>query len=72
MYTAHRSLYKKLRRIFRVSGKQSENIFHQGVYLVENTDQAASVGVVRQWRTRSARSRLQKTVGKPQWGFSTA
>ena len=46
-------------------------IFCRGVYLAENTSQAASVRVVRHWRTRSARSRLQKSGGKPRRGFST-
>ena len=40
-------LSKKLRRIFRASGKQSHNILHRGVYLVQNTSQAASVEYVR-------------------------
>ena len=46
-------------------------IFRQGVYLAENTSQAASVELVRQRRTNSARGRLQNTVGKPQRGFPT-
>jgi len=42
-----------------------KNIFCRGVYLAENTSQAASVEFVRHWRTNYARSRLQKTGGKP-------
>ena len=53
----------KLRRI------ESKNVFDRGVYVGENTSQAASVRVVRQRRTRSARSRLQNTGGKPRKGF---
>ncbi len=48
-----------------------KSIFARGVYLGENTSQAASVRVVRLWRTRSARGRLQKNVKKPQRGFLT-
>ena len=47
-------------------------IFCQGVYLTENTYQAASVSFVRYKRTKNARSRLQYSVGKPRRGFSTA
>ena len=39
------------------------------MYLTENTSQAASVRVVRPRRTRSARGRLQKLVGKARKGF---
>ena len=53
-------LSKKLRRIFCVSKKQSKNTY-----------QDASVEFVRSIRTNSARSRLQKTGGKPRRGFST-
>ena len=62
-------LSKKLRRIFRASGKQSHNILRRGVYLVQNTSQAASVEYVRQWRTYYARSRLQKNWRKSPKGF---
>ena len=37
----------------------------QGVYLMQNTSQAASVEFVRQRRTNYARSRLQKLAEKP-------
>ena len=37
--------------------------------MAENTSQAASVRVVRHRRTRSARGRLQKLVGKARKGF---
>ena len=47
------------------------NIFGRGVYVDKNTSQAASVEFVRQRRTNYARSRLQKSVEKPQQGFST-
>ena len=42
------------------------------LYVGENTSQAASVRVVRQRRTRSARSRLQNTGGKARRVFSTS
>ena len=48
------------------------NIFGRGVYVDKNTSQTASVRVVRQRRTRSARSRLQKAVGKARRAFSTS
>ena len=40
-------------------GKANGIIFGQGVYLTENTSQAASVELVRHQRTNYARSRLQ-------------
>ena len=49
-----------------------KSIFDRGVYLGENTYQAASVEFVRHGRTNYARSRLQKPVEKPRGGFSTA
>ena len=63
---------KRLRRIFRVSGKQSQIVFDRGAYVGENTSQAASVEFVRRMRTNYARSRLQKTGGKARRGFSTS
>ena len=41
------------------------------MYVDKNTYQDASVEFVRSIRTNSARSRLQKTGGKPRRGFST-
>ena len=46
-----------------------KSIFARGVYLDENTFQAASVRVVRHRRTRSARSRLQKNCLKAPRGI---
>ena len=60
---------KRLRRIFRVSGKQSQIVFDRGVYVDENTSQAASVEFVRRMRTNYARSRLQKNWRKSPKGF---
>ena len=42
--------------------EKSPIIFCRGMYLAENTYQAASVEFVRQRRTNYARSRLQKFV----------
>ena len=42
------------------------------MYLAENTSQTASVEFVRPKRTNYARSRLQKTAGKPRRGFAAA
>ena len=47
-------------------------IFCQGVYLAENTYQAASVEFVRLRRTNYARSRLQKLAEKPEGVFRQA
>ena len=49
-----RRLLKKLRRIFRGSEKQSQNILRQGVYLTQNTSQAASVEFVCKMQTNYA------------------
>ena len=48
-----------------------QNIFCQGVYLTENTSQAASVEFVRQRRTNYACSRLQKWRKAPKGIFDT-
>ena len=53
-----------------VVGKKSQIIFCRGVYLAENTSQAASVRIVRHRRTRRARGGLQKFGEKPHLGFS--
>ena len=44
-------------------------IFGQGVYLTENSSQAASVGFVFQRETKPARSRLQEPDGKARRDF---
>ena len=48
---------------------KSKTIFCRGVYLTENTSQAACVRVVRHRRTRSALSRLQSFRRKAPKGF---
>ena len=53
------------------AANRSKIIFDRGVYVGENTSQAASVEFVRLRRTNSARSRLRKPVEKPRRGFST-
>ena len=45
-------------------GEGHRIIFGGGVYVDENTDQAASVGIVRKWRTMHARSRLRSFCRK--------
>ena len=45
-------------------GKEIKIIFCRGVYLTENTTQAASVRFVRPWRTNRARGRLQSFCQK--------
>ena len=49
-----------------------KSIFRRGVYLAENTFQAASVEFVRLRRTNCARSRLQKLAEKPEGVFRQA
>ena len=52
---------------------ESKNILCRGVYLTQNTSQAASVEFVRQRRTNYARGRLQKKLAEsPERGFSTS
>ena len=69
----HFRLSKKcLAEFAAVAANKVKSIFDRGVYLVENTYQAASVEFVRHGRTNYARSRLQKPVEKPRGGFSTA
>ena len=46
-----------------------EIVFDRGVYVGENTSQAASVEFVRRMRTNYARSRLQKNWRKSPKGF---
>ena len=62
---------KCLAEFAAVAANKVKSIFDRGVYLGENTYQAASVEFVRHRRTNYARSRLQKTVKKPQGGFLT-
>ncbi|MDD6856178.1 MAG: hypothetical protein PUD66_07120, partial [Oscillospiraceae bacterium] len=63
---------KKPRRVRCVSSEKDSIIFCRGVYLAENTSQAASVEFVRLRRTNYARSRLQKLAEKPEGVFRQA
>ena len=63
---------KCLAEFAAVAANKVKSIFDRGVYLGENTYQAASVEFVRHGRTNYVRSRLQKPVEKPRGGFSTA
>ena len=57
-------------KVFAAEGaKENEIIFCRGVYLAENTAQAASVEFVRQRRTNYARGRLQNLAKKPEGIF---
>ena len=58
-------LSKKLRRIFREAKNKVKIIFCRGMYLAENTYQAASVEFVCHRQTNYARSRLQRLAEKP-------
>ena len=63
-------LVKKASQSFAAAAaKEIKNIFCRGVYLAENTSQAASVEFGRQRRTNYARSRLQSFCRKSPKGF---
>ncbi len=53
-----------------MAAKKTQYVFRRGVYLAENTSQAASVEFVPMG-TNYARSRLPKFVGKAHRGFPT-
>ena len=59
-YPQGRLSKKCLAEFAAVAANKIKSIFDRGVYLGENTYQAASVEFVRQRRTNYARSRLQK------------
>ena len=63
---------KSLAEFAATAANQIKIIFCRGVYLTENTSQAASVEFVCRRQTNYARSRLQKTVGKGQRPFRQA
>ena len=63
---------KSLAEFAASAAKKVEIIFCRGVYLAENTAQAASVEFVCPRQTNYARGRLQKTGGKARRGFSTS
>ncbi len=56
---AERSVSKSLAEFSPKAKRESKSIFRRGVYLAENSYQAASVEFVRYQRTNYARSRLQ-------------
>ena len=63
---------KSLAEFAASAAKRIRIIFCRGVYLAENTSQAASVEFVRLWRTNYARSRLLKLAEKPEGVFRQA
>ena len=63
---------KSLAEFAASAAKKVEIIFCRGVYLAENTDQAASVEFVCPRQANYARGRLRKTGGKARRGFSTS
>ena len=63
---------KSLAEFAASAAKRIRIIFCRGVYLAENTTQAASVEFVRLWRTNYARSRLQKLAEMPEGVFRQA
>ena len=68
----HFRLSKSLTEFAVKAANKVEILFDRGVYVDENTAQAASVEFVCQWQTNYARSRLQRTGGKARRGFSTS
>ena len=60
---------KSLAEFAAVAANKVKSIFDRGVYLGENTYQAASVEFVRHRRTNYARSRLQKNCQKAPRGI---
>ena len=62
---------KASQSLLRQQQIKSKPVFCRGVYLAENTSQAASVEFVPRRGTNYARSRLPKFVGKACRGFST-
>ncbi len=60
---------KRLAEFAAAAVNNVKSIFDRGVYLGENTYQAASVEFIRHGRTSYARSRLQKPVEKPRGGI---
>ena len=63
---------KSLAEFAAQAAKKVQFVFGRGMYVDENTSQAASVELVRKRRTNYARSRLQKTGGKAQRAFLTS
>ncbi|MDQ9825951.1 hypothetical protein RFZ44_21860, partial [Acinetobacter sp. 163] len=60
---------KCLAEFAAVAANKVKSIFDRGVYLGENTYQAASVEFVRHRQTNYARSRLQKNCQKAPMGI---
>ena len=56
-------------RVRRKSGEEIRSILCQGMYLAQNSSQAASVEFVRRRRTNYARSRLRKFAENPAGDF---
>jgi len=65
-------LSKSLAEFAAKAAKKVQIVFGRGVYVDENTSQAASVEFGRQRRANYAHSRLPNTGGKPRRFFSTS
>ena len=63
---------KSLAEFAAKAANKVEILFGRGVYVDENTAQAASVEFVCHWQTNYARSRLQRTCGKARRVFLQA
>ena len=64
--------YKLLKSLAEFAAEEANEVlivFGRGVYVDENTSQAASVELVRHWRTNYARSRLLKLAEKAEGLF---
>ena len=68
----HSNCQKGLAEFAAKTANKVPNIFARGVYVGENTSQAASVEFVCRRQTNYARSRLRKNWRKSPKGFSTS
>ena len=68
----HFIISKSLAEFAAKAANKIKIIFRRGVYLAENTSQAASVEFVCRRQANYARSRLRKTGGKGRRPFSTS
>ena len=68
---SHQRVKKASQSLQSWAAKKIQIIFCRGVYLIENTSQAASAEFVRLRRTNYAHGRLQKLPEKPEVFFDS-
>ena len=69
IFRGSQTVKKASQSSLRQQRKRFKIVFDRGVYVGENTSQAASVEFVRLWRTNYARSRLQNWRKSPKGFF---